>query len=156
MRIRLFTVITAALMAIAVEGADVAQAGQSRLAALAARQDLRDEVCVAMADGHLSAAERYEVLTDARQILKPEEYQGFREALYRLAPRKPAAAKNSAVRSTKYAVTPVQKRPPAKIVQKTPSAARQRTLPRAETLPKPPVSQEVIVSDLVASDVWFR
>jgi hypothetical protein len=60
-----------------------------RLTAFAARQSLRDEVCIAMADGHISRAERYMILSHAKGILKPEEYAGLKRSMDRLSPLKP-------------------------------------------------------------------
>ncbi len=58
----------------------------SRLEALAARHDLCDEVCIALADGKLSDWERTEILIDAKRILYPREFTGFKRALDRVAP----------------------------------------------------------------------
>ncbi|MBN1393913.1 MAG: hypothetical protein JW959_02695 [Pirellulales bacterium] len=69
----------------------------SRLEALAARQQLRDMVCIAMADGQLSAYERSEILLEAKQILYPDEYRAFQQALDRALPaRKKSVAKRTA------------------------------------------------------------
>jgi hypothetical protein len=57
----------------------------SRLAALAARQTLRDEVCIALSDGVISRGEQYSLLVDAKNILTPEEYQSFKQSLARLS-----------------------------------------------------------------------
>lgn len=54
--------------------------------ALAARQDLRDEVCMAMADGRLNSMERRWILNDAKEILTKEEYPSFRQWINRLSP----------------------------------------------------------------------
>jgi hypothetical protein len=86
MSIRLPMVAVLLLMIVA-GGASVANAwGTSRLAALAARQDLHDEVCIAMAGGHLSPERRFEILADARKILSPAEFEAFGRALDRVAP----------------------------------------------------------------------
>jgi hypothetical protein len=58
----------------------------SNLKALADRQRLQDKVSVAMADGHINAAERSRILADAQRILKPEEYASFEKSLDRLSP----------------------------------------------------------------------
>jgi len=58
----------------------------SHLRDLAIRQDLRGQVCVALADGRITPQERTEILADARLILKPEEYKSFKRALDRIAP----------------------------------------------------------------------
>jgi hypothetical protein len=56
---------------------------RGRLGTIAARQDLRDKVAVAVADGHLSRPERADILAKARSILEPEEYRAFKYALNR-------------------------------------------------------------------------
>lgn len=68
----------------------------SRLDAVAARHGLRDMVCIAMADGQLSAWERAEILADAHSILYPQEYVAFKRALDRISPPRPkkTASKN--------------------------------------------------------------
>jgi hypothetical protein len=58
--------------------------GSGRLAAIAARQDLRDDVCIAMADGSLSRKARLRLLSRAKDILTPQEYERFRASLDRL------------------------------------------------------------------------
>jgi hypothetical protein len=96
MRSRLLAGVTVVLMVTVAGGssARIVKAGEpSRFAALAARQDLRDEVCTAMADGYLGPLERHIILTDAEQILKPEEYEAFKASVDRLLPLKPIAMK---------------------------------------------------------------
>jgi hypothetical protein len=68
---------------------------RSRFAAIAARHDLRDEVCLAMADGRMTGAERYQIMSDAKRILKPEEYVGFQRAVDRMTRPQSGAAKHS-------------------------------------------------------------
>jgi hypothetical protein len=65
----------------------------NNLAALAVRQDLRNAVCVAMADGKLNRLERFVIFSDAKQILDPKEYESFKRNVDRLSPPKPTAAK---------------------------------------------------------------
>jgi hypothetical protein len=67
----------------------------SRLAALDARQQLRDQVCYAMADGRISRPERQVLLENAKRVLRPEEYTAFRESLDRLSPPMPATGRNA-------------------------------------------------------------
>ncbi len=88
----------------------------SRYAALAARQDLCDEVAVATASGHLSSDNRFEILTDAKRILKPDEYQSFKRALDRRwpPPQKKPSAKHPP-QTARKATGPSQP-PPAKPV----------------------------------------
>jgi hypothetical protein len=59
---------------------------QSPRAALGARQDLYDEVCMARADGRVSKTECRHILGDAKKILKPEEYAAFEQTLIPLSP----------------------------------------------------------------------
>ncbi len=68
----------------------------SRLSALAARQAIRDQVCIAMANGYISRGDRYAILLHAKAVLKPEEYEGLKRAMDRLSPPQPAAAKMTA------------------------------------------------------------
>lgn len=142
MPIRLPMGIVAMLLTIMASGARVATAWEpSRLQALMARQDLRDEVCIAMADGHISRAERYAILADAKNILKPEEYEGFKQTLNRLSPPKSTAAKH-----------------PTKVAQKkqSPTMAQHQAPPMADPSLAPTIAAEVVVPDWVASTggVW--
>jgi len=85
------------LLAVVLAGAvETASAEPGRLAAFTARQDLRDEVCIAMANGHISRGERYAILLHAKAILKPEEYEGFKRAMDRLSPPAVAAVPRAA------------------------------------------------------------
>ena len=89
----------------------------SRYAALAARQDLCDEVAVATADGRLNSDDRLEILADAKTILKPDEYQSFKRALDRRwpPPKKKPTAKHSpkTARKATGPSPPAQAKPPA-------------------------------------------
>jgi hypothetical protein len=67
----------------------------SRLGQLSTRQQLRDRVCIAKADGQISRWERARLLADAKGILKPEEYLAFKESLDRLTPPQSTGAKYS-------------------------------------------------------------
>jgi hypothetical protein len=107
--------------------AQITAQGPGRLAALSARQQLRDQVCIAMADGKLSRYERSVLLANAKQMLKPEEYASFRESLNRVSPPAPPA---------KYAVRSGTKRLPV--------------VARADAPPSPQGVTEIIVSDNVA------
>jgi hypothetical protein len=62
-------------------------------AALAARQWLRNEVCIALNDGCISPSERYQILCDAKVILTPPEYIVFKQNLDRISPPRPMVAK---------------------------------------------------------------
>ena len=69
--------------------AEITAQGEGRLAALSARQQLRDEVCIAMADGRITHFERSLILAHAKWILKPEEYaavQGISRSFVAAAP----------------------------------------------------------------------
>jgi len=104
----------------------VAAAQTRPLAALAARQDLRDMTCIAMTDGHLSRTEQNEILSEAKKILTDEEFRGFQRGIERIAP--PKSSKNhaktaktqSAARKYPSAVAhrnaPAQKKPAAEIL----------------------------------------
>ena len=78
---------------------------QGSMASLAARQDLRDEVCIAMSDGGMSRSERYQILSDAKGVLSPEEFEGFKQSLDRFAPPTPKVAKHSTKAMQKNAPT---------------------------------------------------
>jgi hypothetical protein len=92
----------AALGALAVMSwaAQMVMAGElGRLAALAARQDLYDEVCIARAGGEISPPARRTILCHAKQILTPQEYEAFKTALNRIAPPPPpSVAKHPAIK----------------------------------------------------------
>jgi hypothetical protein len=107
------------------------------LAALTARQDLCDEVCIARAEGKISPEHRYTILADAKQILKPEEYEGFKRALDRIAPPPPPAP-------TKHASL---KRLPKVAQKKSPTT---RTKAVAKAWPKPTMPLDAIQPDRVA------
>jgi hypothetical protein len=81
--------VLAVILAGTVQRATAAEPG--RLAAFTARQGLRDEVCIAMADGHISRGERFAILTHAKPILKPAEYEGLKRAMDRISPPTVAA-----------------------------------------------------------------
>jgi hypothetical protein len=126
MRSRLRMGIVAVLTLIVAGGTQVAAAWEpSRLAAMAARQQLRDDVCVAMADGQINRFERYLILTDAKRCLKPEEYAGFKESLDRISPPKPATAKKP--------VKIMQKNLAKMVPKKSPPPAQQEAPPPAVT-----------------------
>ena len=112
MRVRFFTAFAVLLLGVgAVAPVAAFEFKPSRLEALAARHDLRDQVCIAMADGRLSAWERAEILTDAKRILHPEEYVAFKRALDRLAP--PPPKKTASKSRTRIARKPAAGRPAA-------------------------------------------
>ena len=116
-------------------------AGESgHLAALAARQDLYDEVCIAKADGKISLEHRQTILADAKQILSPQEYEGFRRALDRLSP--PPPPKQAAV-----------KRLP-KVVQKKSPTTRSKAV--AKALPRPIIPRDAIQPDRIVLTSWVQ
>ncbi len=128
--------IAAVLMTIVAGGTQTALAWEpGRLTALAARQDLRGEVCVAMADGRISSAERHMILADAKSILKPEEYAGFKRALDRLSPPQPAVAKRT---------TKVTQR------KKSPLTTQRKASPLAKSSPAPIIPTGAVLPDRVA------
>ncbi len=118
-------------------GVRVATAGEpGRLAALAARQDLCDEICIARAEGKISIEDRHTILADARQILTPQEYEGFLRGLDRIAPPPPPATKHASV-----------KRLP-KVAQKKSPTTRAKAV--AKALPRPTIPLDAIQPDRVA------
>jgi hypothetical protein len=54
---------------------------QSGKAALAARQDLQDEICIAKADGRITPEEYRQILSDANRVLPAEELPSFKRYL---------------------------------------------------------------------------
>ena len=140
MRIRFFVPFLALLMTVAagVPAAFGFLFGPSRLEALAARHDLRDTVCIAMADGRLSAWERGEILVDAKRILYHEEYIVFKRVLDRISP---PPAKSSA-RSQRLVRRPANTKP--RRVPAPPQATPlQPPTPPAEQA-EPPMSGPII------------
>jgi hypothetical protein len=118
-------------------GTRVTTAGEpGRLAALAARQDLYDEICIARADGKISIENRRTILADAKQILTPQEYEGFRRGFDRIAPPPPPPTKHASV-----------KRLP-KVAQK--KAPTMRATAVAKTFPRPTIPLDAIQPDRVA------
>jgi len=63
----------------------------SRLVALTARQNLHDDVCIAMADGQIDPAERFTILSHAKEVLAKQEYEGLKRTMNRLSPPQKAA-----------------------------------------------------------------
>ena len=107
----------------------------SRLAKLSARQNLCDEVCIAMASGPMTAKTRAEILNDAKSVLTAEEYKTFQTALDRLCP---APKKKAAKHPSKYTVmshasaTHTAKqtaKPSTKLPAKTPATLPEETGP---------------------------
>ena len=76
----------------------------SRLAELAARQDLCDDVCIARADGRITQRERVAILLQAKKILPAEEYLSFKQSLDRLSP--PKKSTQYVAKSKKKPTTP--------------------------------------------------
>lgn len=108
--------VAALLLAIITAGPATAfEMRPSRLEAFAARQDLSDMVCIAIADGNITAQERSIILVDAKHILYPEEFRIFLRALNRVSP------------------------PPKKRVARRPvKTARKQPVPRPRPTVKPP------------------
>lgn len=131
--------VVAVLMTIVAGSVSVATAGEpGRLQALAEREQLRDDVCIAMADGKIDNMERYEMLSHAKVVLKPEEYEGFKRALARLSPPTP--------------VKHASRAGPAKSAQ----MAQQKAPSRKKASPAPAKSREIIVTDEIASTAKVR
>jgi hypothetical protein len=140
MRIRLPLGVAAVLMTILANGTPIAAAEPSRLAAFSARQELRDEVCVAMAGGQISRGDRYAILSHAKTILKPEEYEGLKRAMDRVSPPKPATVK----RSTRT------------VVNASPWSAAHQSPPLAQPSTQPTIPTSAILPDRMASTVDAR
>jgi len=174
MRNRLFLGIAAVLMTILAGRTQVAPAGEfdslmtltaaggittvtaqgpGRLAALSARQQLRDEVCIAMADGRISRLERFFILTDARRILKPEEYASFKQSLDRLAPPPPPVVKKQpATAAKKQPATMAHK----DATKKSTPAAPQKPSPVATMSSTPTIPTDVVLPDRVVLTSGMR
>ena len=114
--------------------AEMTAQGEGRLAALSARQQLRDEVCIAMADGRVTHFERAMILAHARRILKSEEFGSFKESLDYLSP--PPVARRPA--NFARGGTPIGR--PATAQPRYPSTA----------------SGETVVTDRMATNNWMR
>jgi hypothetical protein len=112
-------------------------------AALDTRQQLRDQVCVAMADGRISPFERSRILGNAKQVLSEEEYWTFEASLDRISPPTPTSATG---RSFHF----LAKR--SKTEQNPSATAMSHARPPAEPSRVLPVSAEFIVTDQVAPD----
>jgi len=142
MRSRLPMGVVALLLTIIAGGSSVAFGMKpSRLTAFAARQNLCDEVCIAIADGRISAWERAEILIGAKQILYPKEYLVFKRALDRVSPplKKPAA---------KHPTKPMRKKPASK--------PRPTARPPAEPSSGPVIPAGAILPDRMASSRVVR
>ena len=96
MRGRGILIIAAMLATVLASEAQIAPAGQpGPLGALADRQALHDEVCIAMAKGYISRGDRYAILAHGKDLLKPAEYEGLKRAIDRLSPPKPFLVESS-------------------------------------------------------------
>jgi hypothetical protein len=142
MRNRLPMGVAVMLLTIVAGGARAVLAAEhNHLAELAARQGLRDEVCFAMADGQISRLERYIILSDAKRVLKPEEFASFQQILDQLSPP-PAVRRSMKVANAKAANMKVaQKKSPAKTQPKASAVA--------ESSPTPTIPTDVILPDRV-------
>jgi len=70
----------------------------SRLAALTARQNLHDDVCIALNDGRIDPVERFTILSHAKGVLNRQEYEGLKRTMNRLSsPQKAADTPHIAV-----------------------------------------------------------
>ncbi len=113
------------------------------LAALAARQGLLDEVCIAKAEGKISLENRQTILADAKQILSPQEYEGFRRAMDRISPPPPPAPPKQAA---------IKRLP--KVVQKKSPTTRSKAV--AKALPRPTIPRDVIQPDRIVLTSWVQ
>lgn len=121
-------------------GLSTAQAWQpSRLTMLAAREDLRDQVCVALSidGGHISREHRFEILGDAKKILSPKEYEAFRQSLDRISvppPKKDLVAIRAKQQARDAASTSLTRRKAMQLMAKlTPSEGP--SIPITATMP---------------------
>jgi hypothetical protein len=135
--------------------------GSNRLADLAARQDLCDAVCRAMADGRITPRERVPMLLEAKSILTPAEYLTFKRSLDRLSPPTPSTPQPVA-RTTKKPTALVQhtKRPAVLAQQRVPrpAAPTASTAPSKATVPArgPVIPASATLPDRMASPSFFR
>jgi hypothetical protein len=120
--------------------------GRGHLASLTARQQLRDEVCIAMADGRISRLERYVILANARRVLRPEEYLAFTQSLDRLPSSTPAAVRHP----VKVAQDSAQTQPPTTAPDEAPSPPDETPLPPVEASAVPDPT-DIAPLDRVAS-----
>lgn len=128
MQSRLSAGVVAVLIALVIAGTQTATAGEpSRLGAFAARQGLCDQISYAMADGQIDRAERYAILLDAKDILKPDEYDSFKRTLNRISP-------------------------PAPVVKRSPRMKKPQTVAKKDV---PPAATPSLTSTIVA-EVQFK
>jgi hypothetical protein len=85
---------------------------QGRLARLAARQNLHDEVCAALADGVITPYEKAELLANARSTLSAEELPAFQRLIDRLCPPKKSANHSQTAKRTSAPTNKSQTTPP--------------------------------------------
>lgn len=112
MQNRLSVGVAALLLTLVASSTHIATAGEpGRLAAFAARQDLCDQISLAMADGQIDRAERYTILLNAKPILKPDEYESFKHTMNRVSPPVPVAKHST--KSRKLPTLAQKKVPPA-------------------------------------------
>ena len=97
-----------------------------------------------MADGRITHFERSLILAHAKWILKPEEYQQFKESLDRLSPPTPVAARHP----TKLAWGTAQKRRPATAQLTTPSQVPSRS----ESWPTPTIGPDILTDHVASVD----
>ena len=136
----------------------------TRLRALAARQDLYDEICYARVDGSISPAKCTMILMDAKELLSPEEYLKFRKALDRIAPppksspNQLAKARNADWR-TRTATPPMKPSPNqlAKTLRKKPDSPNPQQ-PSQQPVPDsgPVMPAGVTLPDRIAPPMFSR
>jgi hypothetical protein len=147
MQSRLSMRVAIVTMAVLAGSAHLAVAWEpGRLTALTARQDLRDQVCIAMSDGQISRGERYTILTNAKAILKPEEYEGLKRSMDRLSPPQASPAIKSVAARPSSKVAAVQRSASAMPTKATRSAEVQALLPTT-VFQQPTIPASAILPD---------
>jgi hypothetical protein len=129
-----------------------AESGGSRLTDMASRQNLRDFVCLAMADGRISQTERRLILTDAKEILPHAEYLKFKMDLDRLSPPKPSKSKQQLAKS-------MHKKPssqPTQPMQQQQAQQQVQQEPSVDTVTGPVIPTGAILPDRMAPAKFFR
>lgn len=111
---------------------DLLKTNQNPRAALAARQTLRDQVCIAMADRRIDPSERKRLLADANRVLKGQEYTAFEQWLAQLSPLPPS-------------------RPAERVVEKAVPREVATTIKIVEPLPEPTIPENVVLPDRMAA-----
>jgi hypothetical protein len=121
MKIQLPICALTVLMAWAANGLPLWASDQpGRLEPLAERQQIRDDVAIAMADGRIDNVERFVILNRAHSVLKPQEYAGLKQAMNRLSPP-PATSVKPVATSVKPVAKIASSRPSSESIPKNPA-----------------------------------